>query len=533
MPRIQQYGEQRVRRDIVSQPVAQDAPAAAFGAPIAQGVVNLALAGVEVKQRIDTTAAEEALVQFERDKNDVFFNPDDGYFNTQGRNAYENSVSANQALDDLKSRYGEDLNEQSKFMFDKSADAHIARSRVDIDRHASRGLKSWEIATIESQVENSIENASFFWADPDRLKVQNVIGRQAVIDSSEMLGIGPEATAEKLQTFESSFARASVDAAIQSSAAEGLTAMEDYGDKLEGPDKVKLDKLIERKTAVEKTQTDARAAVLTATRLVDQFDNRKEIIEEIDKIEDTELRKKTKAETMNQFNRKKQAESEARGASFEDAETHILEGGSAESFKASDPDGWENLSTKQQRKLESGVLADTDWNVFSDLMLLPKSELSKVDPTEHFDKLAKSERSKLISAVKSAGGTGSARDKVDHQVGRTRNAQTTSAAEQLFGKKSKWKNKKLDRVNGFYSLLDEEIAFRESEKGAKLTSEEFTNVLSGLTREVVQEGFIFDTELDLNDIPTDDIPVLSKFLRENNVPVTSDNLIKAFKQASK
>jgi hypothetical protein len=534
MPTIAQYDTTPVSTQVTPQPLAQDAPAAAFGAPIAKGISDVAQSAVDFKQRIDTTAAEESLVQFERDKNDLFFNPDTGYFNTLGRDAYDNSPAAAQALEDLKKQYGETLNQQSKLLFDKSADAHITRSQVDISRHAAKGLKTWEVSTIEAQAENSVENASLYWNQPDRLKVQNLVGRQAVIDSANMMGLSSEATNEKLQTFDSSFAKASIEAATQSSAAEGKTALEEFGDRLEGPDKVKMEGHIERKTKVEKTEADARAAVLTSTKLVDQYDNRNDIIEEVNKIEDADLRKKTMTESMAQFGRKKQAESEARATTFEDGEKHIMEGGTAESFKMQNPEGWELLSPKQQRSIESGGVSVTDWNAFSDLMLLPKSKLAKVDPTEHFNKLAKTERSKLISAVKAAGGKGSAKDKIDQQVGRTRSAQTTAALEQLFGKKSKWNDDKREKINGFYSLLDDEVRFRETQKDAKLTSEEYTDLLSGLTRTVVQEkDFWFDAELDITDVPSDDVPVLSKFLRDNNVPVTSDNLIKAYKQASK
>jgi len=534
MPKIEQYQPSQITTEVVKQPKAKDVPAAAFGGAIGKGIADIVKAGAALKQRVDITSAEESLVQFERDKNNLFFNPDTGYFNTQGKNAYDNSTAATQSLEDLKKQYGENLNQNAKLLFDRSADKHINRSQLDIARHASKGLKAWEISTLDSQAENSIENASLYFNDPERLKVQNVLGRQAVIDSSDMLGLGPEATAEKLQTFESSFARSTIEAATQAGAIEGKLALEDYGDRLEGPDKVKMQSLIEKKEKSEKTQNDARLAVATATRLVDQYGDRGDAIEEVNKIEDEDLRKKTMTETMSQFSRKKQAESEARASAFEDAEGHILEGGSAESYKAANPEDWENLSPKQQRSIESGIVSTTDWNTFSNLMLLPKSELAKVDPVEHFDKLAKSERSKLISAVKSANGTGSSKDKTDHQVGRTRSAQTTAAIEQLLGsKKSKWNKNKRERANDFYSLLDDEVNFREEEKGAKLTSEEYTDLLSGLTRAVVQEGRFFDSKLDLTDIPTDDVPVLSKFLRDNNVPVTTDNLIKAYKQASK
>lgn len=538
MPKIVQYQPGQVKTKVASQPRAQrgpvDAPPGAFDSPIMKGALDVVKAGAEIKQRVDTTSAEEALISFEREKNNLFFDPAKGYFNTQGRNAYDNSQAVNDSLDKLKKQYGENLGQQSKAMFDSAADKHITRSRMDIARHASKGLQTWEVATLESQVENTIENASLYYDEPNRLKVQNVLGRKAIIESSKMMGLGPEATNEKLQTYNSSFAKATVEAAVQSSSVEGRMAIGAYGDRLEGPDKVKMERLVEKKEAVEKTKADASMAVVTSTRLVGQYDDRKDIVEEVNKIEDEELRKKTMSEAMSQFGRKKQAESEFRASSYEDAEEHISAGGSAESFKINKPEEWESLSTKQKSNIESGVLTVTDWNKFSDLMLLPKEKLAKVDPTDHFDKLAKSERGKLISAVKSANGTGSSKDKVDHQVGRTRSSQTTAAVEQLFGKKSSWNKEKRERVNGFYSLLDDELAFRESEKDARLTSEEFTNLLSGLTRTVVQQRDWWpDAELDISDVPAEHVPVLSKFLRDSNVPVTADNIIKAYKQASK
>lgn len=286
MPKIAQYDSTPVTRQVVKQPQAQDAPAAAFGGDIAKGVFDIAKAGVAIKQRIDTTTAEEALVQFERDKNDIFFNPDSGYFNTQGRDAYDNSQAATKALEDLKKQYGEKLGVQAKSMFDGAADKHITRSQQDIARHASKGLKAWEISTIEAQVENSIENASLYWGDKDLLRVQRVLGKQAIFDSAKMMGLGFEATAEKVQTFESSFARASIEAAVQNSAADGEDALKDYGDRLESPDKIKMGKMIEKKAEVEKTEADARMATLTATRLVDQYDSRFDVQAEVNKIKD-------------------------------------------------------------------------------------------------------------------------------------------------------------------------------------------------------------------------------------------------------
>jgi len=541
MPKVAQY-ESQVLTDVVRQPRADpSAGSSVFRSNIqaAQGVASLVQAGAQVKQRVDTTSAEEALVQFERDKNNLFFNPDDGYFNTQGKNAFDNANAATESLSKLKKQYGESLGQNAKSMFDRSADLQITRSQADIARHSSKGLKAWEVSTIRAQVENTIENASLYWNQPDNLSVQSALGRQAVIDAADLEGIGPEATNERLQTYDSSFARTAVSSAINSSADEGQAMLEKHGNRLEGPDKIKLEKEVAAKAKAEKIQSDSQQAIIAGTRLVDTYDGREEVREQVNKIDDPELRKKTMSEAMRQFNLKKQGEDEAQADSFERAESHVIDGGSSETYQAEDPEGWERLSSKQKKSIESGKAVITDWNAYSDLILLPKEQLAKVNPNDHTYQLAPGERKTLVSAVKSARGLGSSGDKIDHQIGRTRNSQTTSAVEQILGKKSKWNDEKRKQADAFYDLLDGEVKHRENQKGGPLSSEEFTGLLSDLTRGVTIERSAFgidflvpDVEQDVTDISPENVRPLTKFLRDNGIPVTSDNLLKAQRQAT-
>lgn len=542
MPKVAQYGAPRVQTQIARQPRA-DASAgnAAFQSNIraAEGAASVAQAGAQMVQRIDTTSAEEALVAFEREKNNLFFDPENGYFNTQGKNAFDNSVAANESLSKLKKQYGESLNPNARTLFDKSADVHITRGQADIARHSAKGLQAWEVATINSQVENTVENASLYWNQPDQLAVQNALGRQAVLDAAELEGIGAEATAERLQTYDSSFNKAAIITATSHSSQEGQALFDKHSGRLEGPDRLKMEKDIAAKKNAEKIQADSQQAVITGARLADQYESREDIRNEVNSIEDPDLRKKTMTEAMRQFNLKRQAESEAQTDAFDAAESHIYNGGSAETFQAEDPEGWSRLSAKQKNSLETGKPVVTDWVLYSDLMTLPKGDLANVNPADHISQLAPAERNKLISAVKSAKGTGSAKDKIDHQVGRTRSAQTTAAVERILGKKTKWNDEKRKDADAFYDLLDSEVQYRESMKEGSLTSQEFTDVLSDLTREVTIErsafgvGFLApDVDQDVTDIPPQNIRVLSQFLRDNGIPVTADNLIKAQRQAT-
>lgn len=530
MPRVEQ-ARQRVSTQVT--PGARAAGVQSDLGAVGAGLSQAASAVADIQKRADTASAEQAAVSFEKAKNDLFFNPDSGYFNTQGRNSYDAAPTARKSLDELKTQFAQGLDsDAARNMFNRVADRHIVSAGRDISRHASKGLQAWEVSTANAQIENTVENATLYWSDPERLDVQRELGRAQILDVAAMEGVTGVALNERLQTYESSFASAAVTAATRQSASDGEKALDRFGDKLEGPDRLKMDKLITSQKAAERTQLLAQESVAKATTIVDQFETRGEITDEVNKIKDPELRGKTMREAVYQFGQRKQADSEARATSFEAAEEHIREGGSAESYQATDPQGWDRLSPKQKRTVESGKLVATDWAKFSDLMTMSDKQLARVDPTDYLNVLAPPQRQSLISAVRAARGEGSASDKDDHQFGRTRNQETASAATQLFGKKSDWKGDKLTQVNTFYALLDAEASSREADKGAKLSSQEYSALLADLTRKTVEEGFIFDTDRTLEDVPAEFVPQISNYLRDNGVPVTSDNIIRAYLQAS-
>ncbi len=532
MPTVERF-QSNVRTQVVSGARAQSLPQQAFGASqLATGLQSAVQGFAELGQRLDTTSAEEAVVQFERDSNKLFFDPESGYFNTQGRTAFDQAGNVNESLEKLRKQYEKNLgSENAKRMFNRVAQQQMSRSNQNVMRHASKGLQSWEIATIQSQVANTVESAALYWNDTKNLTQQRSLGRLAIHDAAKLEGIDGVALNERLQNYDSTFMSTAIEAASATSAEEGQKLFDQNKKLLEGPDRIKIQKSLDVAAKRELEQKNSTLAVANASRIVGDFDNRSDVLAEVNKIQDPILRKKTMQEATYQFNQKKIAESESQAEAYEGAEEHVRTGGSAQEFIARFPEQWDSLSSKQKTTIEKGGVVTSDYAKLSDLLLLPEAELAKVNPTDHFDRLAAPERKQLISAVKSARNQSSDSEKIDSQAGRSRTAETNSAVQQIFGKKSKWNDKELAQVNSFYATLNDELIFRQGEKGTKLTSQEYTALLSDFTRKVVQEGFIFDSELDLSDVPSEDVPTLSKFLRENNVPVTSDNLIKAYEQA--
>jgi len=526
MPKIAQYGQSQVGSQVVRQPRATAGPASPS---IGVGVTRLAGALNAMGQRVDTTVAEDTLVQFEREKNDLFFNADNGYFNTQGQNAFEGGEAAGKALQDLQKKYeGSIESDRARQMFSKIADNHVTRGTSDIARHASKGAQVWELSTLGAQVENAVETSSLYWNQPKALTEQREIGRLAIADAAKLSGISAEALAEKLQTFDASVADAAITAATANSAADGRKSMDTLGKYLEGPDKINLTKRIETKTRTEKTQRDAMYAVTEGQRLVRNFDSREDIIAEVEKIKDVDVQKKVMGEAMSRFSLARRAESEAQVDAYHEAQDHVLlPGNTATTFQAQDPEGWERLSAVQKASLIKGKPVVTDKVLFGELMMAPDDSnlLKDMDPAQYADQLAKPDYDKLVKKIMVAREGGSDVDRLESATGRTRASETNLAAQQLFGKKSKWDTNTQKRVSQFYSLIDTEVAAQsEAKGGVNLTTAEYTAVVQGIAGEWVKSGFIFDSTRDLTDLDIVDIDMTAQVLSSAGVPITGANL---------
>lgn len=534
MPRVAQYQPNQVNTAIVRGPRAQGLPSAAFATGL-EGLGDVAKDIADMGKRVATTEAEEALNAFERDKNNIFFNPENGYFNTQGRAAFDTADTTRKSLDDLARQYSEGLqSEQARQLFDRAAAAHITRSNTDIMRHASKGIQAWEVATIDANVENTLENASLYWNDPKRMKVQQTIGEQAILDSAQLQGLPPEATNERLQTYRSSFARGAVEAALVESSTQGQEVMDRYEKQLEGPDKIKLEKAIQTKQNLEKTQADAAQATLTAGVLIDKYDSLTEINNEVDKIDDPELRKKTQSEVTRQYNRQKTAEKEQQAEFYDQAIQMTNEGMSPIEIQTTNPAVWDGMTALQRNNIASGKHMVTDQILLSNLMSLPKAELADVVAVDYADRLKPADLQKLTNAVNSA--------KRGDSISRIKSlsSKAKSAATGVFGKEKGWykgsgkMTEKGQRANEFLQTLQDAVEDAERLKGGDLTPSEEDQLISEFTREIAVErsllGIDFlapDIEIDLSNTPPEDLRLLNRVI-DNTANIDVNDLVSAY-----
>ena len=530
MPKVDTFGNAEVFTQPVRGARAQSLPSGSFDLG-AQALSNVGNIMAQEKQRADTSAAEEALVNFDRAKIDLFSNPETGYFNLAGKNAVDGADAARKSLEDLQREFSTSLeSDDARRLFDRASTAVVTRSQGEIARHSSKNLKAYEVATSKATAENALENATIYWQDPDQLGVYSALGEQSVIDAAKLQGIDHQ---EPLESFRSAFAMSAITSALNTSSADADKLMEKYGRVLEGPDKLVMDNRIEKRKAAEHTANITSQAVAGAqhmTQLYGELPNARQLInEELAKIKDPELQKATQKEADYKLGQIQEAKLERNAAMQEDGLKFQQAGGSLSEWKAQNPDQWEELSTKQQKILEAGSPVVTDVNEFTRVMMLPDSQKAKINPAEYADRFSTADVNRLRSSVMSA------RDGTGDQVGRTRASQVKSAVDSLFDAPKDRNDNEQAGADAFNALVNSELNFREGQKGASLSSEEFTEMIGDLTRKVLVEdaGFaFFDADQTIADVPTEDVKAISDFLHQNNIPVTAENLIRAHQQAS-
>lgn len=501
MPKIAQYGEQQVSTQVVQGARAQELPVSAFpGAAMGQAVQAMGQGAADLMQRVDQTRAEESAVAFEREKNDLFFNPETGYFNTQGRNAYENASAIAEQLEELKTRYSGELESpNARQMFDRVAQQHMTRAQTDIARHASRGQQSWEVATANAVVDNAIDNAVMYWMDPNEMGVQLALGEQQILKIAEIEGVGAEMIENRKQTFRSSFAMAAVNGALSNGTADDAQKLFDnYSARglFKGPDEIKtqyqIQKVrnqIEKKREAESTGNSAAFAISNANSIMDAgYDQGlSAMLEMTRQIEDPELQKSTQSEVKRMYDLKRKGDQDQQASIFENAETMINNGMmTGRQWVASNPEEYAKLSQKQRRMIMNNELAVTNPGVFNALNEMTVNELAQVDVNKFADQLSPEDRKDVANRVDNA-----RQGKFDTLV-QTNAKMMTLAAKNL--------SLNDEREKEFYGSMQNLINQATNDKGSPLTTQEVQTIIDTATTDfVINRPFYEDGKIWLSD----------------------------------
>jgi ElaB/YqjD/DUF883 family membrane-anchored ribosome-binding protein len=528
MPVIPRITTPTVDAPIVAQPRAQAVDVSSGLRQVGRAVGQVGQQVAAFGQRRDEASAESALLDFDNDKNESLFNPNDGYYNTQGRAAVDGADGIRKNIDELMRQHRDGIESPgAKALFQSAANARMVRDNEAIFRHSSKGQRVWQLSNSKAQEGNAIKNATLYYNDDQELLTHLSLGELAILDRQEL--IGQEQTQRDLEAYRSTFVSSAIDGALSRKdvpAAESLK--EQFGKMLEGSDLIRINEKITK-------EQDKQAVTRSVAEIYQPGKPLNEMLAEARAEENPDQRKEIERQITNLNSADQRATEQFNNDIINNRDQQISNGDMfyrdvpQEELDSIGPKGRDALLAAEQA-FATGKEIITDSQKYTDLMSLPTADLAKVNPTDHYTYLNKTDRSKLQNAVIAA--RNGNKDNESTRI-QSASAQTKGTIEQLLGRPI---NKKRDAefVNEFYGLVGDQVNAMEQQKGSKLTDQEFRGALDNLVQTVVTDkGFFFDTTRDLTNVPPQHFDILASELRKRGISVNSENMIKLFQASVK
>jgi len=284
--KVPQYQQGRVAPDSVNQQ-----KISGFVGDGGLGQLGNAVSGVakqfeQAQFEVDQTIAQERINLLERDYLTIKHDPEHGYFNKSGKDAYDGRGDTLKALEIARKNHLKGLTPAQQRMFNRVADKMDISTRQQVEVHASRGMKAWQVATEEATRENALENGMVNYQNDKELAVQLATMRNSVVNSAKMQGIGAEATNERLQTMTSKFYSGVISRALEDDTGRAKELFKRVEKLLEPADRSVVKKAI--KGTIQK-----QSAIQMADSWMDKGYSISRGMEEARKISDPYLREAT------------------------------------------------------------------------------------------------------------------------------------------------------------------------------------------------------------------------------------------------
>ena len=496
------------------------------------------------KAAADKVVADNAIDELIRRKNESAWNKDTGAFNKKGEDAIgvidTHLPQFDKDVEDIEKNYL--TSPEQKAYFRQKARDHRNEFEVQLNKHvANESFKLDEEKTF-SGIANLQDDARLNWQEPNKVNrnINDMRGR--LVDYAQRNGKTKEWAIEQDNKLVSSTHAGVIEQMIDGGndlhAQSYFNRVKDQIKDAETYDKVS--KIVEEGSIRGNSQR-------YSDRIFSAYSNDMEsALSEARKIKDPKVQDATIERIKDRFVLKDKAEKQAVEQLHMSATDIIDKTGSVDNIPAKD---WAKFSLSErsalknyakQRSETSGV--QTQWDEYQYLMNLAsstdKGEREQFLNTnlykEYRGKLADPEFKELIhkqTAVKK-GDTKVLKD-LDGYRSNTMIVNDTLKAIGIDPNPKKG-SKDATRAASFRKMVDDEIIATQEKTGKKATNEEVQGIVDRLTTNVVTDkGILFDTkkrlfEVDVKDIPKEEIAKMEESLKRKNISVTNEILIQMY-----
>lgn len=213
----QLYGHQQISPDQIS--------GGAGDRLIRQGQIEHKRA-MELKLSEEETLAKSVDADFSQDLRTLLDDPDTGYYNQRGQNAYQNRADVANQIKDLKTKYLRQFKpgSVSAQLFTQVAERRVESSLNGLFSHASKEFRRWQDDAYDARIKASIDDAVTGIRDPKLIRQAIATGKAEEIEYAQRHGLDPDSRDIRVLDFTTKLHSAVIDRIGSSN----LVAAQDY-----------------------------------------------------------------------------------------------------------------------------------------------------------------------------------------------------------------------------------------------------------------------------------------------------------------
>lgn len=478
----------------------------------------------------------------------LLYDPQSGAMNARGKDSFSLGETVLPSFQQSASEIEKDLNNDfQKLSFRKMMAQRTSHIDRQISRHVSAETKKHDEQVTKSYVANEMNAAIQNFHDPERIKLSLDRQKGTLMSYADRNGLDAETAKQMLSETESKTHSQIVSKLMNGGGIRH--AQKYYADnknKITGEDRISVEKAL--KAGV--IQADSQSA--SDKIMAKNPSSMTEALVEARKISDPDKRDETVRRVKSRFADIRAAEAEDSRQSFEMAYNSIeANRGDIDSIPK---DIWANMAGQKREtikkiaaQMRNGLPVETDIATYYELETLAGSPSTR----KSFMQMNLLEKKHLLSEsdfkhfAKMQANARSGKGNKDLDGIQTKGAIVNSALAAggvEFGKNASPEDNKT--ANLFRRKVDELVIQNQESTGKKITNEELRNITENLMVESITDNGYFgffkgrkrlfeltreDTPLiQLEDIPSGEVEEIKSALRNLNMPVNDDNILRLY-----
>lgn len=537
MPRVPSY-----QTDTINQAPAADTSQnvstspETFGASSGRAFQQLgnSLANVagQLQRRENETWAREQETLFQKAITDRMSNPNTSYFNKAGRKAYDGLKDEQKYYDDLSDSMLESAdNEGKRRRLQDLLDNRKASLYDSFGRHAMKEFKAWENSQNQFAAQTAIESAA---VNPYSRDVITHLerGRAEVSELHRRNGASEEEVKARIDEYENTFHKTMTATLMQDNPRQAKAYYQANKDNILAETRIALEKQLDVAGLVQQSQEQAdlimeKAALENADPMALAA-----------KIKDPDLRKETEQLVRIYSADKKRAETERENNLFESAWKSVIDNPVPGNVPANIRYDHRIKMMEYIEKKASGKDIQTEWQSYYQLL----TEAGNPETRDTFQNRNLYEYRTLL-------GDSEFKELAKLQAGlKSKDTKTKLDLDAVYSNKQvldqrlesvginvnpKPNSDAATRLTQFQQRVDMAVRDFEQSNNKKITADDYLGIVDKMLRKVVvdedilfsDEKFLFETTMeDIGDVPAKDRDAIEKGLRQNNIPVTDENI---------